>query len=249
VGEYGDFSRRGGILDIYSFGRENPLRIEFDGDEIESIREFDPFTQRWSSVASTDDKHDYEGKAEYNHVSKQSFLFGGVVTLPNRITTYNPVLSQWQDVLTTGVTPVDGAQIAVDTLNDVIVYVSVMEDQYSFMNVSAASQTLILNLHSMEWTRPPLSFTPRDWGLGFAMGYLEKYNVSLYLTRDEYWNPEMWAFRYEPAAAGDSDNDGIKDAVDNCRAKANPLQEDANGDGCGDACIKGGCGGPICTNP
>ncbi len=46
VGEYGDFGRRGGILDIYSFGRENPVRVEFDGDEVASLREFDPFNQR-----------------------------------------------------------------------------------------------------------------------------------------------------------------------------------------------------------
>ena len=46
VGEYGDLSRRGGILDVYSFGRENPVRLEFDGDEIISLREFDPFSQR-----------------------------------------------------------------------------------------------------------------------------------------------------------------------------------------------------------
>ncbi len=46
VGEYGDMSRRGGILDVYSFGRECPIRIEFDGDEISSLREFDPFSQR-----------------------------------------------------------------------------------------------------------------------------------------------------------------------------------------------------------
>jgi transcription-repair coupling factor (superfamily II helicase) len=46
VGEYGDISRRGGILDVYSFGRENPVRVEFDGDEVVSLREFDPFSQR-----------------------------------------------------------------------------------------------------------------------------------------------------------------------------------------------------------
>jgi transcription-repair coupling factor (superfamily II helicase) len=46
VGEYGDISRRGGILDIYSFGRLNPVRMEFDGDEVCSLREFDPFSQR-----------------------------------------------------------------------------------------------------------------------------------------------------------------------------------------------------------
>jgi transcription-repair coupling factor (superfamily II helicase) len=31
VGEYGDASRRGGILDVYTLGQENPIRCEFDG--------------------------------------------------------------------------------------------------------------------------------------------------------------------------------------------------------------------------
>jgi transcription-repair coupling factor (superfamily II helicase) len=42
----GQFSRRGGILDIYATGFDLPIRIEFFGDEIESIRRFDPNTQR-----------------------------------------------------------------------------------------------------------------------------------------------------------------------------------------------------------
>lgn len=42
----GQFSMRGGILDIYPFGSEHPFRIEFFGDEIESIRQFDVSTQR-----------------------------------------------------------------------------------------------------------------------------------------------------------------------------------------------------------
>ena len=53
VGEYGDFSRRGGIVDIYSFGRLNPVRLEFDDDEIVSMREFDVFTQRSQGVLAT----------------------------------------------------------------------------------------------------------------------------------------------------------------------------------------------------
>jgi len=45
VGDPGQFSIRGGIVDIYSFANENPYRLEFFGDEIDSIRLFDPATQ------------------------------------------------------------------------------------------------------------------------------------------------------------------------------------------------------------
>ena len=42
----GQYSRRGGILDIYATGRDLPVRIELFGDEVESIRMFDPNSQR-----------------------------------------------------------------------------------------------------------------------------------------------------------------------------------------------------------
>ncbi len=42
----GEFSIHGGIMDIYSPDAENPLRLEFFGDELESIRTFDVETQR-----------------------------------------------------------------------------------------------------------------------------------------------------------------------------------------------------------
>ena len=45
VYEPGQFAVRGGILDIYSFGNEYPFRIEFFGDIIESLREFNPENQ------------------------------------------------------------------------------------------------------------------------------------------------------------------------------------------------------------
>ena len=41
----GEFSMRGGILDVWSPGRTSPVRIEFFGDTVDSIREFDPETQ------------------------------------------------------------------------------------------------------------------------------------------------------------------------------------------------------------
>jgi len=46
VEERGDFSVRGGIVDLYSPGYVRPLRLEFDADRLESIREFNPSTQR-----------------------------------------------------------------------------------------------------------------------------------------------------------------------------------------------------------
>ena len=45
----GQFARRGGILDVYSPEADRPIRIDFFGDEIESMRKFDPESQRSSS--------------------------------------------------------------------------------------------------------------------------------------------------------------------------------------------------------
>ena len=46
VVEPGTFSRRGGIIDIFPISAPQPVRIEFFGDEIESLRTFNPQTQR-----------------------------------------------------------------------------------------------------------------------------------------------------------------------------------------------------------
>lgn len=46
VAKPGEFSLRGDILDIYPINRLNPIRIEFFGDEIDTIKEFDSSTQR-----------------------------------------------------------------------------------------------------------------------------------------------------------------------------------------------------------
>jgi transcription-repair coupling factor (superfamily II helicase) len=45
VYEPGQFALRGGIFDIYSYGNEKPYRIELFGEDIDSIRLFDPATQ------------------------------------------------------------------------------------------------------------------------------------------------------------------------------------------------------------
>ena len=45
VYEPGQFAVRGGIIDIYSYAHDNPYRLDFFGDEVDSIREFDIETQ------------------------------------------------------------------------------------------------------------------------------------------------------------------------------------------------------------
>jgi len=52
VGEIGEVSRRGGLLDVFGPGMIYPARIEFDGDQVHSLRTFDVTTQR--SVGAID---------------------------------------------------------------------------------------------------------------------------------------------------------------------------------------------------
>lgn len=46
VSKPGEIALRGGIVDVFPSGWESPLRIEFWGDSVESIREFEPLSQR-----------------------------------------------------------------------------------------------------------------------------------------------------------------------------------------------------------
>jgi transcription-repair coupling factor (superfamily II helicase) len=46
VMEHGDYAVRGGIIDLFPPGRQSPVRLDFFGDTLESIKPFDPETQR-----------------------------------------------------------------------------------------------------------------------------------------------------------------------------------------------------------
>ncbi len=48
VMEPGEFAARGSLLDVFPAGSEHPARIDFFGDDVESIRVFDPMSQRTS---------------------------------------------------------------------------------------------------------------------------------------------------------------------------------------------------------
>ena len=73
VYEPGQFSIRGGIIDIFSFSNENPYRIEFFGNAVESIRTFDATTQlSILKVASISIIPNVQNKDIFE--SKESFL-------------------------------------------------------------------------------------------------------------------------------------------------------------------------------
>jgi transcription-repair coupling factor (superfamily II helicase) len=55
VDEHGAFAVRGGIVDVFPAADAEPVRIEFVGDTVESLRRFDPATQR--STGATDQVH------------------------------------------------------------------------------------------------------------------------------------------------------------------------------------------------
>ena len=68
VVEPGQYALRGGIIDVFSYGNETPYRIEFDGDQVGSLRAFDPVSQlsvkRYESIAIVPDlngRHQADG--------------------------------------------------------------------------------------------------------------------------------------------------------------------------------------------
>jgi len=53
VTQHGEMAVRGSLIDLYPMGNENPVRVDFFGDEIESLREFDPDSQRSGAALET----------------------------------------------------------------------------------------------------------------------------------------------------------------------------------------------------
>jgi transcription-repair coupling factor (superfamily II helicase) len=68
----GEIAYRGGILDVFPYTGNYPVRIEFFGDEVDSIREFDPSTQR--SVAFLDEARLVPDVSSMNSSSRKSLF-------------------------------------------------------------------------------------------------------------------------------------------------------------------------------
>lgn len=83
ITEPGEFSVRGGILDVFSFSNENPFRIEFFGNEVDSIRTFDVETQlsiekqkKITIIPNVENKFFQENRESFlNYINEKTVLF------------------------------------------------------------------------------------------------------------------------------------------------------------------------------
>ncbi|MEN9909392.1 MAG: hypothetical protein RLZZ540_2541 [Bacteroidota bacterium] len=83
ITEPGEFSVRGGIVDVFSFSNDNPYRIEFFGDEVESIRTFDVATQlslaqqkKITIIPNVENKVFQENRESFlDYISEQTVVF------------------------------------------------------------------------------------------------------------------------------------------------------------------------------
>ncbi|MGB1371022.1 MAG: transcription-repair coupling factor [Flavobacteriaceae bacterium] len=83
VTDPGEFSVRGGIVDVFSFAHDTPYRIEFFGDEVESIRTFDIASQlslnthnALQIIPNIEHKHHNEKRVGFlEYISKKTIIF------------------------------------------------------------------------------------------------------------------------------------------------------------------------------
>ena len=83
VTEPGEFSVRGGIIDVFSFSNDEPYRMEFFGDEVESIRTFDVATQlskekqqKVSIIPNVENKELQENRESFlKYISSKTAIF------------------------------------------------------------------------------------------------------------------------------------------------------------------------------
>ena len=83
ITEPGEFSVRGGILDVFSFSNENPFRIEFFGNVVDSIRTFDVETQlsiekqkKITIIPNVENKFFQENRESFlNYINEKTVLF------------------------------------------------------------------------------------------------------------------------------------------------------------------------------
>jgi len=107
----GQFSTRGGILDIYSVGLAHPVRLELFGDEIESVRTFDITTQR--SIGSVGQAVILPAREVVLH---RPFFDDYVPNLERAEQETGVDLTEFKDQLELGTTVLDGIEMVMSIL-------------------------------------------------------------------------------------------------------------------------------------
>lgn len=105
VYEPGQFSIRGGIIDLFSFSSDLPIRLQLDGRTIESIREFDPVSQlstkelgRASVMPNVQEQAKSVGRTDlFRYLGSKPFVFG--TDLPFAM---NVIEKGWERLLRNG---------------------------------------------------------------------------------------------------------------------------------------------------
>lgn len=162
VSAVGEFSIRGCIVDINGFLYEHPVRIEFFGDEIESIRSFDIFTQRSLDTMTAIDIYPM---GEFNIAEKDKFHFAGDLNgYFWKRSAYESLTASIFDYLTS-------PSIVFDELSSISEYASSLRSSYDlqFLDVAALQfkdfppekiwwnfthfSSLIANTFTLDFTR------------------------------------------------------------------------------------------------
>jgi transcription-repair coupling factor (superfamily II helicase) len=169
VMEPGEFAVRGGILDMFPPGRANPVRLDFFGDTLESIKTFDPETQRTHKLVQKltllpVSEVAFGEEAERTFRRRYVELFGGgtaddplyqAISAGQRY----PGMEQWlplfHDKLETLFDYVQGSDVSFDHLADDVV-------SQRFEQVMEHYQARVESLETAKFGAPPYKPVPPE---------------------------------------------------------------------------------------
>lgn len=155
VDRVGSFAVRGGLVDVYLYSHDQPVRIEFFGDEIESIRIFDVVTQR--SLRRVDavtlyPRSEFRGQAEN---SLLDYLPNGTIALLEPALIRSQVEQFWNHAMEMAAksgmpsSEIDAVLKNFYTSEEVGVWLS-RNRRIEFSNLSRPSGELVFDLHTRE---------------------------------------------------------------------------------------------------
>ena len=165
----GQFSTRGGILDIYSVGLDHPVRLELFGDEIESIRTFDITTQR--SIGSVGEAVILPAREVVLH---RPFFDDYVPNLERAEKETGVDLTEVKDQLELGTTVLDGIEAVMSILygvddglftylrEDALLYSEESDDLDTELIKAFAPSRRDWERHADRGTHVPLAMLVRD---------------------------------------------------------------------------------------